>query len=59
MIRQIRKEVMMRIRRSAESDETNEDEKKHLEDQVQEVTNEVNSKIEMMGKRKEEELMTV
>ena len=59
MIRQIRKEAMMKIRRSAEADEINEDEKKHLEDQVQEVTNGVNGKIEMMGKRKEEELMTV
>jgi len=57
MIRQIRKEAMMKIKRSAESDEINEDEKKHLEEQIQEITDEVNSKIGMMGKRKEEELM--
>ena len=59
MIRQIRKEAMMKIKRSAESDEINEDEKKHLEEQIQEITDEVNSKIGMMGKRKEEELMRI
>ena len=57
MIRQIRKEAMMKIKRSAESDDINEDEKNHLEDQIQRITDETNVNIEMMGKKKEKELM--
>lgn len=57
MVRQIRKEAMMKIKRAAESGEVNEDERKNLEDQIQKITDEVNANIEMMGKKKEEELM--
>ena len=57
MIRQIRKEAMIKIKRAAEAGEVNEDERKNLEDQIQKITDKTNSNIEMMGKRKEEELV--
>lgn len=59
MIRQIRKEAMIRIRRAAEEKEISEDQKSDLEGEVQKLTDETNSKIEIMGRRKEEELMRV
>lgn len=57
MIRQIRKEAKIKIRKAFEEEEINEDEKKKLEEQVQEITDSANERIEMMGKKKEEELM--
>ena len=59
MVRQIRKEAKIKIRKAFEEGEINEDEKKSLEKKVQEVTDEINAKIEMMGKKKEEELMSI
>lgn len=59
MIRQIRKEAMIKIRRAAEAGEVNEDQKRNLEEKVQEITDQFNQEIEMMGKRKEEELLRI
>lgn len=57
MIRQIRKEARIEIRKAFENEELNEDEKDHLQEKVQDLTDNFNRKIEMLGKRKEEKLM--
>lgn len=59
MIRQIRKDAKIKIRKAAEEGEVNEDEKENLKERIQQVTDEVNGKIEIMGKKKEEELMRI
>lgn len=59
MIRQIRKEAKIRVKKAFEAGEINEDEKKNLEERIQEITDRANRKIEMMGKKKEEELMAI
>ena len=58
-VRQIRKEAKIKVRKAFEEDEINEDEKKNLEKKIQELTDEMNRKIEMMGRRKEEELLQI
>lgn len=59
MIRQIRKDAKIQVKKAFESQEVNEDEKSHLEEKIQELTDQFNSKIEMTGKKKEEELMNI
>lgn len=59
MIRQIRRDEMVEIRQAFENKELNEDEKFRLEQEVQKITDEVVEKIDELGKRKEEELLSV
>lgn len=55
MIRQIRHEAMNDVKRS----DLPEDEEKRMEKDVQDLTNQMTSDIEAMGKRKEEELLQI
>lgn len=55
MVRQIRRDMMDEIKKTAE----NEDEEKRLEKILQELTDEMIAEVEMMGESKEKELMTV
>lgn len=59
MIRQIRHDIMAEVKRKFESDEINEDEKKHLEKEIQAITDEVIGEVELLGEKKEQELMQV
>lgn len=59
MIRQIRHDVMGDIRRKSLAHEVAEDEKSHLEKQIQEVTDEMMAEIEVLGEHKEKELMQI
>lgn len=59
MVRQIRHDKMSEIKRSFESDDLTEDDKKHLEEEIQKLTDEYVLNIEATGKRKEEELMRI
>lgn len=59
MIRQIRHDLMTKIKRMAEGKEINEDERKNLEKELQKITDEMVAEIEMMGKKKEEELTRI
>lgn len=58
MIRQIRREKMVEIKRQFEAKELNEDEKFLAEEELQKLTDESNQKIEEMGKEKESELLS-
>lgn len=58
MIRQVRREKMIEIKRRFEAKELNEDEKFRQEEELQELTDEFNQKIEEMGKEKEKELLS-
>ena len=59
MIRQQRHDKMANLKRSNENGELTEDDRKHLENEVQKLTDEFVGKIEELGKRKEEELMQI
>lgn len=59
MIRQIRHDKMIDIKRAFEAKELNEDEKFRLEQDLQKLTDEFVEKIEEIGKRKEAELLAV
>lgn len=59
MIRQIRKEAKIKIRKAFEEDELNEDEKENLKEEIQQITDKANEQIELIGKKKEEELMRI
>ncbi len=59
MIRQIRHDKMIDIKRAFEAKELNEDEKFRLEQDLQKETDEFVGKIEEMGKKKEAELLAV
>ncbi|PIU03670.1 ribosome recycling factor [Candidatus Shapirobacteria bacterium CG08_land_8_20_14_0_20_39_18] len=59
MIRQVRHEKMADIKNSFENKEMGEDEKFRLEEELQKVTDEFVNKIDEIGKKKEEELLTV
>ncbi|MFC1727505.1 ribosome-recycling factor [Patescibacteria group bacterium] len=59
MIRQIRQEKRIGIKRSFEAEELSEDAKFRLEKDLQEVTDEFMEKIKKIGERKEEELRKV
>lgn len=55
MVRQARHEAMTEIKKS----EVDEDEKARLEREVQRLSDEVNSEIDTMGKKKEAELLAI
>lgn len=59
MIRQIRHEAMAEIRRKFLAKEMAEDEKAHLEKQIQELTDEMMAEIEVLGEHKEAELLKI
>lgn len=59
MIRQIRHDKMAEIKTSFEEKELSEDEKFRLEEDLQKITDEFVVKIDEMGEKKEQELMTV
>jgi len=59
MIRQIRQEKRVEIKRAFENNEVSEDAKYRLEEDLQKITDEYMEKIEEMGKRKETELRSV
>ncbi|MFZ5366220.1 MAG: ribosome recycling factor [Patescibacteria group bacterium] len=59
MIRQIRHDKMIDIKRAFEEKELNEDEKFRLEQDLQKLTDEFVEKIDEMGEKKEKELLTV
>lgn len=58
MIRQIRREKMVEIKRKFEAKELNEDEKFKIEEELQKMTDEFNEKIGEMGKEKESQLLS-
>lgn len=55
MVRQVRHEAMIEIKK----EELAEDEKSRLEKEVQKLSDSVNSEIDAMGKKKEEELLAI
>ncbi len=59
MIRQARGEAMRNLKRSQDSGEVSEDERKHGEKMVQELTDEMIAEIDGMGERKEQELLQI
>jgi ribosome recycling factor len=59
MIRQIRHDKMIDIRKAFEEKLLNEDERFRLEQELQKITDEFVEKIGEMGKRKEEELLAI
>ena len=59
MIRQIRGEAMREIRESFEKKEMSEDEKFDQEKNIQGITDEYIGKVEEIGNRKKEELLTI
>jgi ribosome recycling factor len=59
MIRQLRHDKMAELKRGEEKNEITEDDRKHLENELQKLTDEYTEKIEEMGKRKEEELTQI
>ena len=59
MVRQIRHDMMSDIKRQFEAKELSEDEKKRLEKDVQMVTDEMMAEIDVLKKKKEDELMQI
>ncbi|OGG11523.1 ribosome recycling factor [Candidatus Gottesmanbacteria bacterium RBG_13_45_10] len=59
MIRQIRQEAMHGLTREADAKTISEDQQKHGERLVQELTDEMVAEIDALGKKKEEELLQV
>src|SRR3989338_953376 len=59
MIRQIRHETMNRLKKMTDDKEIGEDEKKRLEKEIQEVTDEMIAEIEGLRERKEKELREI
>lgn len=59
MIRQVRQEAMHRLKKLVDDKEISEDEKKHGEKKVQELTDEMIAEIDGLGERKEQELLQV
>lgn len=59
MIRQARHEAMGEIKKLDASGEITEDDKSRLEKDIQRVTDEAISQIDLMGKKKEEELLQI
>lgn len=59
MVRQVRHDKMVDIKRAAEAKELSEDERFRMEEELQKITDEFVEKIEEMGKRKEGELLLV
>lgn len=59
MIRQARHEAMAEIKKLEADSEITEDDKTRLEKDIQRVTDEAISQIDLMGKKKEEELLQI
>jgi ribosome recycling factor len=59
MIRQVRQEKRIEIKRNFDNNEISEDAKFRLEKELQEITDGFMEKIEKIGKRKEAELRSV
>jgi len=59
MIRQVRHEGMEEIEKAFADKQTGEDEKFRSQQDLQKLTDEFNDKIEELGRRKEEELLTI
>lgn len=59
MIRQIRHEAMIQLKRRKENGEIDEDSKKRIEKRIQEATDEIIAEIDRLLEIKEEELMRV
>lgn len=57
MIRQVRHEAMITLKRQLENNEIDEDSKKRLEKRIQEITDEMISQVNSMLAKKEEDLM--
>ena len=59
MVRQIRGDGMRELKKSEEASTINEDQRKHAEKRVQELTDEMIAELDAVGDRKEAELMQV
>lgn len=59
MVRQVRHEAMLEIKKQYNNKIISEDEMARLEKETQKITDEVMAQIEGMGKKKEEELMQI
>lgn len=59
MVRQVRHEFMADLKRQFEAKETGEDEKKRLEKELQTLTDEMMSQIEILREKKEKELSEI
>ncbi|KKS97593.1 MAG: ribosome recycling factor, ribosome recycling factor [Candidatus Gottesmanbacteria bacterium GW2011_GWA2_43_14] len=59
LVRQVRHDVMSNIKRSFEAKELSEDDKKRLEKEIQDLTDNMMEEIEAMRHKKEEELQQV
>ncbi len=59
MVRQVRHEEMMQLKKSFETKELAEDDKKRLEKGIQEITDEMIAEIDHLGELKEKELMQI
>lgn len=59
MVRQVRHEAMMDIKKQYNDKAIGEDEMTRLEKEVQKATDDISSQIEEMGKHKEEELLSI
>lgn len=59
MIRQIRHEKMIEIKKAFENKEVDEDEKFRQEEELQKITDEFNEKISQIGGKKEAELLSI
>ncbi len=59
MIRQVRHEEMADLKREFEAKQITEDDKKHFEKIVQEITDEMIAELEYLGELKEKELMQI
>jgi ribosome recycling factor len=59
MIRQVRHEAMESVEQNFVAKQLGEDEKFRFQQDLQKLTDEFNGKIEEMGKKKEDELMTI
>lgn len=59
MVRQVRAEAMKDLKRAEEDKSISEDERKHGERLVQELTDEMVAEIDALGERKEQELLRV
>ena len=59
MIRQARGEKMAEIKRAFEKRETHEDERRHQEEELQKITDEMTGRVEATGKAKEQELLQI
>ena len=59
MVRQVRHDVMASLKRSFEAKEISEDDRKRLEKEIQNITDEMMAELEILRHKKEEELNQV